>query len=114
MEYTDANGNGYDLATLDSSLYAKQQAADEAKDTATKAKLAWAFLKAALPDDSMSEVFGTADQRKASVPQLLSVFEGVKSAYWADYDDARLDSMERQISSLGSLPDIIAALSKLK
>lgn len=114
MEYTDANGTSHDLATLDAALYAKQQAADEAKDTATQAKLAWAFLKAALGGEALGEVMGTTDQRKASVPQLLSVFEGVKSAYWEEYEDARLDSVERQIASLGGLPGLVDALSKLK
>lgn len=114
MEYTDANGTCHELATLDSTLYAKQQTADDAKETASRAKLAWSFLKAALPEGAMADIFGTSDQRKASVPQVLSVFEGVKSAYWEEYEDARLDSMERQISSLGSLPGIIDSLSKLK
>lgn len=113
VAYTDSTGTTYDMPELDASMYAKQAAADGANDIAERAKAAWAFLRAALPADAMAAEFGTTDQRKASVPRILTVYAEVVRAYWAEYDEVSQSEIERQIGSLGELPKVVDMLSAL-
>lgn len=113
LTYTDADGNKYEMPELDAGLYAKQEAVDNATGLGEKAKAAWAFLKAVLPADALKAEFGTTDQRRASVPRVLTVYAEAKRLYWEDYEDVQRAETERRIEALGGLPQVIEALAKV-
>lgn len=113
VSYTDSDGNAHDMPELDAALYAKQEAVDGAASIGDKAKAAWSFLKSVLPADALKAEFGTTDQRRASVPRVLTVYGEVKRLYWEDYDAAQSAETERRIEALGMLPQIIESLAKV-
>lgn len=112
VEFTTKAGNTYEMPELDSDMYAKQQAVDEATDMEKRFNSAWAFIKAALPDECIMEELGYTDKRKAGVPRMMSLYQRVKAAYWREYDEEQLADMRGQMDAIGEFPKLVAAAAK--
>lgn len=112
VEFTTKAGNVYEMPELDAAMYAKQQAVDEATDMEKRFNSAWAFIKAALPDECIMEELGYTDKRKAGVPRMMSLYQRVKAAYWHEYDEEQLAEMRGQMDALGEFPKLVAAAAR--
>lgn len=112
VEFTTKSGNVYEMPELDASMYAKQQSVDEATDMEKRFNSAWAFIKAALPDECIMEELGYTDKRKAGVPRMMSLYQRVKAAYWHEYDEEQLADMREQYSALEQFPKLVEAAAK--
>lgn len=114
VEFTTRSGSTYEMPELDASMYAKQQAVDEATDMEKRFAAAWSFISAALPEECVAEELGCSDRRKAGVPRVMVLYGRVRDAYWRDYDEAQAESMREHIESIGELPSVVDALSKAR
>lgn len=112
MEYQATSGTVYKLAEMDDELLTKQDAVDKATDMHARAKACWAFLMAALPAGALKAELGTDEQRKASVPRTFMLYQGVKAAYWREYDEARLEDVTSQVEQLKGMTAILEAMGK--
>lgn len=112
VEFTSKSGNVYEMPELDSDMYAKQQAVDEATDMDKRFNSAWAFIKAALPDECIMEELGYTDKRKAGVPRMMSLYHRVKAAYWRDYNEEQLTEIRDQFGALEQIPRVIESMAK--
>lgn len=112
VEFTTKAGNTYDMPELDSDMYAKQQAVDEATDMDKRFNSAWSFIKAALPDECIMAEIGTTEKRKAGVPRIMTLYQRVKATYWEEYNADQRAHMDENMEAIKGIPEAVDAIVK--
>lgn len=112
VEFTSADGTSYEMPELDAALYAKQEAVDIAENMETRFSAAWAFIRAALPDECVMAEIGTTEKRKAGVPRIMTLYHRVKAAYWEEYNDDQRAQIGENMEAIKGIPEAVDAIVK--
>lgn len=109
MEFVLSDGVSVELAEMDKSLLAKQEAVASAQTATDRFDAMFRFVSAAMPKEAIEAELGTANAAKVPLPKLGTLYTRLDAAYWREMRDAQIADAMETIEPLREAVNLIAS-----